>query len=52
MVTFFEIYKITSDLDDLPDDVMPLCDDCANKPSGRHLVALETTNEPCYGCAL
>lgn len=45
MNKLYAIYKQTSDLDDLPDYVLCLCDNCAAAVSSRTAVALDTTAE-------
>lgn len=51
MVKLYGIYKQTSDLADLPDDVLALCDSCAAAPSSRLAIELDPTDAPCCNCS-
>lgn len=46
----YAIYKMTSDTDGLPDDVMVFCDTCAAYPSSRTLIQLDDASTSCDGC--
>ena len=49
--SLYASYKATSDLTDLPDNVIALCTTCASAPSNNTLIELEPTNHPCYNCS-
>lgn len=50
MVKLYKIYKMTSDINDLPDNVLPYCKECASRQMNRYLEEIEETDEKCYGC--
>ena len=50
MTSLYAIYKQTSDLNDLPDYVLSLCDSCAAAPSTRTAVKLDTDTDFCSAC--
>jgi hypothetical protein len=51
--TIYAEYKLTSDLDGLPDSAIALCDDChaSTTATNRAYVALYTGDYDCTGCA-
>lgn len=50
MNKLYAIYKLSSDLDGLPDNVLSLCADCADRPTSRTRIELDDTTADCDHC--